>query len=131
MGEEQVIAKTSVQSYVSDPKAKSSFDSACPASTSRGLSRSSGDFDASDTISFCSDKCSCGSANLHSVTERPCSIADSSTLLHKSKWKSFMKLIFRHIKGKRKKCKKNTKDKTKPSIQKSSEDTFLKDTNDL
>lgn len=126
MGEERVIAKSSVQSYMSDTKIKSSFDSTCPPSTSRGLARSSGDCDASDTISFCSGKCSCDSTALHSVIERPCSIVDSTTLLHKSKWKTFKKYISCRFRGERKQCQKNPEE-TKESLQESSVVTIVKD----
>ncbi|KAG6460469.1 hypothetical protein O3G_MSEX012015 [Manduca sexta] len=65
---------------------------ACRASTSRGLSHSSGDYDE-DKYSYFSDKCSCDSGSVEYL-KRPCTIADSSIKLHKSKW-SILKQYFK------------------------------------
>lgn len=80
----------------------------CRASTSRGLSHSSGDCDGSESISFCSDKCSCASRNVYipEFPEIPCSIADSSTQVHKTKWNVFKKYLKYRKKRKSKKAKK-------------------------
>lgn len=68
--------------------------SSCHASTSRGVSHSSGDCDVTDS--------SC--ASTPQVT-RPCTIADSFALAHKSKWKTFKKYIITRLKVKKKRAK--------------------------
>lgn len=67
-------------------------DNSCRASTSRGLSHSSGDFDGSKSISFCSDKCSCESRNMYfqDCCEVPCMIRSISEI-HRKKWNIFKK----------------------------------------
>lgn len=83
--------------------------SECRASTSRGLSHSSGDYDGGR----CSSRCSC---LRQAYDNRPCLIVDSATRLHKTKWQSF-KNLFR-IRGKcLKGCnKKDKKDKDKSGV---------------
>ncbi|XP_028178353.1 uncharacterized protein LOC114365859 [Ostrinia furnacalis] len=74
----------------------------CHASTSRGHpSRSSGDYDGTDSYSYCS-VCSCESEHLPGGFERPCLIVDSTTKIHKSKWTSLINYFKRHFKAKRK-----------------------------
>ncbi|XP_028038637.1 uncharacterized protein LOC114249314 [Bombyx mandarina] len=66
--------------------------SLCRASTSRGLSHSSGDYDGSENCSV-SDRCSCESVKYN----KPFLIVDSSTVLHKSKWSTFKNYLKRNI----------------------------------
>lgn len=67
----------------------------CRATTSRRLSNSSsGDY---DNCSGCSGECSCSSDTYGSYYEKPCSIADSATLLHKSRWQLFRNYFTRHV----------------------------------
>ncbi|XP_026734666.1 uncharacterized protein LOC113498732 [Trichoplusia ni] len=82
--------------------------STCRASTSRGLSHSSGDCDGSETISYCSGKCSCASNNMYfqEYCEIPCLIADSTTQLRKPKWNLFKKYLNYRKKRKFKKARK-------------------------
>lgn len=81
--------------------------SSCPATTSRGLSPSSGDHDDSETYSFCSEKCSCCSNNryISEFCEKPIVIVDSTTKLQKSIWLTLKNYLKRRIKLKRKKSK--------------------------
>lgn len=105
MADELVNTKVSVNSCDNDAKLKRyQIEASCRPSTSRGLSsQSSGDYDGSD-YTFCEATCSCES--LPYVSEKPCSIADSSTLLPKSKWKTFKNYIRSRFKGNKKEYKK-------------------------
>lgn len=91
-------------------KEKWSYDNTCPATTSRGLSPSSGDHDDSETYSFCSGKCSCCSdyRDISECCEKPFTIIDSTTNLNKSKWNAFKSYLKRHIKLKRNNAKRKT-----------------------
>ena len=90
-----------------------SHESACPATTSRALSPSSGDHDDSETYSFCSRKCSCCSTYryVYGCREKPLAIVDSTSKLNKSKWHTFKKYLKRRIKTKRNNVKKETVEK--------------------
>lgn len=102
MSEEPASAKVSFLSLESDLKIKKCLvsEGPCRPSTSKGISsQSSGDYDGSD-YTFCKERCSCES--LPYQPERSCSIADSSTFLHKSIWKAFKKYIICRLKGKKK-----------------------------
>ncbi|KAJ2953259.1 hypothetical protein O0L34_g839 [Tuta absoluta] len=72
---------------------KWSYENAqCRATTSRKLSKSSGDYDDSN-----GSHCSCNSTEYApNVNAKPCVIADSATALHKSKWTTF-KRYFRRV----------------------------------
>lgn len=95
---------------------KFSEGSACCATTSRGLSPSSGDHDTSESYSFCSGNCSCNSRQLcfAEICEKPCIIIDSSTRLRKSKWSVFKNFIKCRVVNKTL-IKKKGKKKLKPS----------------
>lgn len=106
--EDDPLKKTSVCPSTSTVNGNWSTDSTiCCATTSKKLSHSSGDFDDGD--SYCSGNCTCDSKNVHLSTyyEKPCSIADSDTLLHKSKWGIFKTKLLRKIKRIRKRYKNN------------------------
>lgn len=96
--------------------------SPCRASTSRGLSHSSGDFDGSESISFCSNKCSCDSHTMYfqEYSEVPCVIRSSSTQLRRNKWNIFKKYL-NFIK--KRKYKKYLKSKNKESRNEKLEDS--------
>lgn len=69
----------------------------CQASTSRGLSHSSGDYDGSDKYSYSSELCSSCESIEVDFQYRPCSIVDSSLRLNNSKWRKFKRYLKRKI----------------------------------
>lgn len=108
-----------------------SCDSTCRASTSRGQpSRSSGDCDAPDSYSYCSDQCSCDSTNEYFTGHcgRQLAILDSTAKLHKSKWENFKEYLKRHFKRKATKLNK-VKAKTEDNDDSAQLDDEMSDAN--
>ena len=93
--------------------------SSCRASTSRGLSHSSGDFDCSESISI-TTKCSCDSRSLYCQEhcEIPCLIRSTSQI-RRNKW-NILKKTFNFLHKKRK-CKKADKNKINQNVKENAE----------